>query len=61
MLFLVFFVFCFLNIYYYELAGDPDAALFDDNDDDVGDDADEVPITATLLSCADLLLTKFST
>lgn len=54
-----FFVFKTYN--YYELAGtgDPDAALLDDNDDDVGEDADEVPITDAF-SCAALLITKFS-
>lgn len=53
-----FFVFKTYN--YYELAGTGDpAALLDDNDDD-GEDADEVPITEALFSCAVLLITKFS-
>lgn len=39
--------------------GDPDAALLDDNDEDVDEDVDEVPITA-LLSCDALLIIKFS-
>lgn len=59
LLFLVLFylVRCPKLLYYYELAvtGDPDAALLDDNDEDVGDEADEVPIT-TLLSCVDMLI-----